>query len=108
MGWKWTSGLAVVGAVLLAGCEFDLDSNPGGTPTPTPSPSPTPSFVVTVDFASVAHGPQTLESLCAALVHAGYSQGTAITLAEPPGLCVVRAFVSGLGSMSRRRRTVRH
>lgn len=43
-------------AVLLAGCDFDLDSNPGGTPTPTPtpSPSPTPSFVVTVDFTTDA------------------------------------------------------
>jgi hypothetical protein len=40
--------------MLLAGCEFDLVSNPGGSSTPTPSPSPTPSFVVTVDFTSDA------------------------------------------------------
>lgn len=54
MGWRHSTGLALLGAALLAGCDFDLDSNPGGTPTPTPSPSPTPSFVVTVDFTTDA------------------------------------------------------
>lgn len=54
MGWRRAAGLAVVGAALLAGCEFDLNSNPGGKPTPTPSPSPAPSFVVVVDFTTDA------------------------------------------------------
>ena len=98
-------------AAFIAGARDDLyPSRYGATETSILSAFgfPVPPGMATVDFASIGQGPQTLESLCAALVHAGYSQGTAITLAEPPGLCVVRAFVSGLGSMSRRRRAVDH
>jgi hypothetical protein len=53
MDWRQSTCMMVLAAGLLAGCEFDLDSNPGGSPSPTPSPSAVP-FVVTVDFTADA------------------------------------------------------
>lgn len=69
---------------------------------------PPPPGMTAIDFNSVEPGPDTLTAVCAALAGHGYSRGTSITLAHPDGLCVVRAFVCGLGSMSRRRRVSLH
>lgn len=65
---------------------------------------PLPPGMSGVGFGSVAEGPDSVASLCAALASAGCRQGAAVTLAQPSGLCVVRAFVCGLGSIVRRRR----
>jgi hypothetical protein len=54
MVWGRAACAVMLASLLLAGCEFDLDSHPGGSPTPSPSPSPTPSFVVTADFTTDA------------------------------------------------------
>lgn len=65
---------------------------------------PLPPGMSGVDFAAVADGPRTVEGISAALAAAGYDTAAVIELACPAGLCVVRAFVCGLGSMTRRRR----
>jgi len=57
-----------------------------------------------VDFSDVADGPAKLDELVRALADRGYPDIAAITLARPQGLWVVRAFVCGLGSLTRRRR----
>lgn len=64
---------------------------------------PLPMELEPIAFASVAKGPATLPALLSALASAGFPDAVAVTLAEPEGLCVVRTFVSGLGSVTRRR-----
>jgi len=56
MRWYNRTCLAMMGAALLGGCDFDSDGGGGSNPPPptaTPTPSPA-SYVVTVDFASDA------------------------------------------------------
>jgi ribosomal protein S12 methylthiotransferase accessory factor len=65
---------------------------------------PLPPGMEGIDFSDVPAGPATLDELAASLTERGYPDIAAITLARPQGLWVVRAFVCGLGSMSRRRR----
>jgi ribosomal protein S12 methylthiotransferase accessory factor len=65
---------------------------------------PLPPGMEGVDFASVQQGATTVAELGAALAARGYGQATVIDLARPAGLHVVRAFVCGLGSITRRRR----
>jgi ribosomal protein S12 methylthiotransferase accessory factor len=65
---------------------------------------PLPPGMTGVDFSAVDPGPDTVPLLCSSLAAAGYADAAAIILAEPFGLCVVRAFVCGLGSTTRRRR----
>ncbi len=65
---------------------------------------PPPPGDAVIDFGSIEPGPETVEMLAGALEEVGYSQAAAVTIAEPEGLCVVRSFVCGLGSVTRRRR----
>ena len=65
---------------------------------------PLPTDMKGVDFSDVADGPAKLDELVRALADRGYPDIAAITLARPQGLWVVRAFVCGLGSLTRRRR----
>lgn len=65
---------------------------------------PPPPGMSGVDFATVGGGPRSVEAVTAALVDAGFEAASVVELARPEGLCVVRAFVCGLGSMTRRRR----
>jgi len=65
---------------------------------------PLPPGMEGIDFADVANGPATLDELVVAIAARGYPDIAAITLARPAGLWVVRAFVCGLASMTRRRR----
>jgi ribosomal protein S12 methylthiotransferase accessory factor len=67
------------------------------------APPPPPGHDL-IDFEAVRSGPNTLETLVGVLDGAGYCLSACVTLAEPEGLCVVRSFVCGLGSISRRRR----
>lgn len=68
---------------------------------------PLPTDMEGVDFSDVADGPAKLDELVRALADRGYPDIAAITLARPQGLWVVRAFVCGLGSLTRRRRAPR-
>ena len=65
---------------------------------------PMPPSMDGVDINSVASGPSGPVELADALHRAGYGRIGIVDLANPSGLNVVRAFVCGLGSMSRRRR----
>jgi ribosomal protein S12 methylthiotransferase accessory factor len=65
---------------------------------------PLPPGMEGIDFLDVPAGPATLDELVAALTASGYPDIATITLARPQRLWVVRAFVCGLGSMTRRRR----
>lgn len=67
---------------------------------------PPPPGMAAIDYRSIEPGPDRLEPLLAALDRAGYRDVAAVTLVEPPGLCVVRSFVCGLGSLTRERREV--
>lgn len=67
---------------------------------------PPPPGMTGIDFHDIPAGPQTPDALCAALVARGYWQGTVVMLQECRGLCTVRLFVAGLGSLTRRRRVV--
>lgn len=66
---------------------------------------PLPPGFTGTDFTEIPAGPATLDDLVAAIGAAGYPDVAAITLARPNDLCVVRAFVCGLASLARRRRT---
>ena len=65
---------------------------------------PLPPGMDGVDFATVAPGPAGAEGLAEALARAGYGRIAVIDLARPHGFAVVRAFVCGLASLTRRRR----
>ena len=65
---------------------------------------PPPPGVQRVAFAGIADGPQRVEQLLAALGRAGFPDAAMIRLASNHGFHVVRVFVCGLGSTTRRRR----
>lgn len=66
---------------------------------------PLPPGMDGVDFSAVSSGPAALDALAQALAAAGHDRIAVVDLAAPDGLSVVRAFVPGLGSLTRRRRT---
>lgn len=65
---------------------------------------PLPPGMSGVDFSTVVPGPSGLDALGEALSIAGYGRIAVIELASYDHICVVRAFVCGLGSIARRRR----
>ena len=65
---------------------------------------PLPPSMTGVDFADVPAGPVGAAALGEALAAAGYGRIAVVDLAAPPGLHIVRVFVCGLGSFTRRRR----
>jgi len=65
---------------------------------------PLPPSMTGVDFADVPPGPVGAVALGNALAAAGYGRIAVVDLAAPPGLHIVRAFVCGLASFTRRRR----
>ncbi|WP_114952605.1 YcaO-like family protein [Sphingosinicella terrae] len=67
---------------------------------------PPPPGMALVDWAETRPGPRGLEGIVGALTAAGCDRIALVELARPEGLAVVRAFVCGLASIRRRRRTV--
>lgn len=67
------------------------------------APPPPPGMDL-VDFRTIASGPESTAALVAALGQAGYPDSCAVLLRETEGFVAVRAFVAGLGSMTRARR----
>ena len=65
---------------------------------------PLPPSMDGVDFTSVAPGPAGPAAIAQALEQAGYGRIAIVDLAKPDRLHVVRAFVCGLASLTRRRR----
>jgi ribosomal protein S12 methylthiotransferase accessory factor len=65
---------------------------------------PLPPSMEGLDLSSVAPGPSSSVALAAALERVGYGRIGIVELASPAGLHVVRAFVCGLASLTRRRR----
>ena len=65
---------------------------------------PLPPGMGGVDFDRVAPGPRGASHIAEALARAGYGRIGVVELARPHGFSVVRAFVCGLGSLTRRRR----
>lgn len=67
---------------------------------------PLPPGSEAIDFRRLQNGPASLRSVLEGFEQAGYPGAATVTLAQPEGLCVVRTFVCGLGSLTRRRRPV--
>lgn len=65
---------------------------------------PLPASIRGMAWDEVRPGPAGLDGLIEALARAGYGQVALVTLGEPQGLFVARAFVPGLGGPHRRRR----
>jgi ribosomal protein S12 methylthiotransferase accessory factor len=65
---------------------------------------PLPPDMSGIDFSTIRAGPEGSDATAAALERAGYGPIALVDLAQPHGLQVVRAFVCGLGSISRSRR----
>jgi len=65
---------------------------------------PPPDGMRGVRWSDLSDGPVGSQALAVALAAAGYPQVATLDLAEPERLHVVRVFVPGLGSESRRRR----
>jgi ribosomal protein S12 methylthiotransferase accessory factor len=65
---------------------------------------PLPPGIAGVDFAGVPAGPIGAAAVGEALAAAGYGRIAVVDLAAPPGLHILRTFVCGLGSFTRRRR----
>ncbi len=101
--WKALSEAVQGRATYIAGAREDLmpcyDSAPEGVPYPFGLPLP--ASMDGVQFGEIEPGPR---SIAGALADAGFPQIALVPLADLDGLSVVRAFVYGLGSMTRRRR----
>lgn len=65
---------------------------------------PLPPGTEGLDFREIAPGPAGAGAVAEALERAGYGRIATVELAQLPGISVVRAFVCGLGGLSRRRR----
>lgn len=93
-------------ATYIAGAREDIMPFYGARPdgAPVPFGLPLPAGMTGVPFADIPPGPRTAAELAEALARAGFPQIAAIPLADPEGFSIVRAFVYGLGSMTRRRR----
>lgn len=65
---------------------------------------PLPPGMDGLDFRRIEPGPSGAAAIAATLAAAGYDRIALVDLAQPAGLAVVRAFVCGLGSPTRRRR----
>ena len=90
----------------IAGAREDIAPFYGASPegATVPFGLPLPASMKGIAFEEIPEGPRTVPALCEALAAAGFPNIAAITLAELDGLTVVRTFVYGLGSMTRRRR----
>ena len=66
---------------------------------------PLPPGSAGVTWDDIAPGPEGVEAIAAALAREGYDRIACVELGAPPGLYVVRAFVPGLGTLRRSRRT---
>jgi ribosomal protein S12 methylthiotransferase accessory factor len=95
-------------ATYIAGARDDLlpsDYAPPASPAITIAfGMPLPPSMDGLEFARVEPGSLGVDALALALEQAGYGRIAVVELARPQGLCVVRAFVCGLGSLLRRRR----
>jgi ribosomal protein S12 methylthiotransferase accessory factor YcaO len=101
--WKALAEAIQGRATYIAGAREDLmpcyDAAPEGVPYPFGLPLP--ASMEGVQFGEIDPGPR---SIAGALADAGFPQIALVPLADLDGLSVVRAFVYGLGSMTRRRR----
>ncbi len=93
-------------ATYIAGAREDIMPfyRASGREIPVPFGLPLGAGLRGEDFGAVAPGPGTPAALAEALARAGFPSIAVLPLAVVEGFHVVRAFVYGLGSMTRRRR----
>lgn len=93
-------------ATYIAGAREDIMPfyRASGREIPVPFGLPLGAGLKGVEFGDVAPGPRSAGAIGEALARAGFAQVAVLPLAIVEGFHVVRAFVYGLGSMTRRRR----
>lgn len=63
--------------------------------------APPPNAAIdSIDFAEIDPGPSGLDQLCDALTSSGVGQLAFVSIAEPEGFSIVRAFAPGLGTLA--------
>ena len=94
-------------ATYIAGAREDIMPfyRPAGTEIPLPFGLPLGRGIEGMVFGDIVPGPRTAVALGEALARAGFPQIAAVPLGHPESFHVVRAFIYGFGSMTRRRRS---